>query len=103
MVKIIWTEQALKDLDEIAEYISKDSVKYAELMVKKLFSATEILVKFPEFGRAVPEFKDKKIREIIYGNYRIVYLVVNSSRLDILTIHHSSRMLRPRVQKKKTP
>ena len=38
MVEIIWTETSLSNIEEIAEYISQDSVFYAQILVKKLFS-----------------------------------------------------------------
>ncbi len=36
MVKVNWSARSIKDLDEIAEYISKDSTKYAKLTIEKL-------------------------------------------------------------------
>jgi toxin ParE1/3/4 len=69
MVKIIWTQRALTDLKSIAEYISKDSVRYASLTLDK-------------------------IREIIFGNYRIIYKINNTLTVNILTVHHSAKKLR---------
>ena len=95
MVKIVWTERSLKDLEDIADYISKDSVKYAKLTIERIINQTSILEKQPLIGRIEPELCDKRIRELIIGNYRIIYehykLYVN-----ILTIHHSKRDLRKR-------
>jgi plasmid stabilization system protein ParE len=44
-------------------------------------------------GRKVPEIQDEKIREILEGNYRIVYRIVSENQIDILTIHHCARDL----------
>ncbi len=96
MVQINWTKQAKTELREIADYISIDSVKYAQYQILKIISATKYLKKYPRLGKIVPEIKDSKIREIVTGNYRIIYLIVNESRIDILTIHHSARDLRRR-------
>ena len=41
MVKVVWTESALSDLNDIGEFIAKDSVRYAELTVSKLFESDE--------------------------------------------------------------
>ena len=96
MVQINWTEQAKTDLKEIADYISIDSVKYAQYQISRIVSATKNLENFARIGKIVPEIRDSKIREIVTGNYRIIYLIVNGSRIDILTIHHSARDLRRR-------
>lgn len=93
MVQINWTSQALKDLRGIADYISKDSVKYAKRQVFKIRNSTRVLHTHMYSGRIVPELNQKDIREIIQGNYRIIYRVKGKSRVDILTIHHSARDL----------
>ena len=93
MVKVIWTDQAILDLDSIGEYIAKDSSKYASLTVERLFHSTDILETQPKLGRIVPEFNDETIRELIFKSYRIVYKIIDNYRIDILTIHHSARKL----------
>jgi toxin ParE1/3/4 len=94
MAEIRWTDQALLDIENIAEFIAKDSETYAKIMVERFFEEAEILENFPLSGRIVPELNDKNIREIIFGNYRIIYRVFTKSAVDILTIHHSSRLIR---------
>jgi len=42
----------------------------------------------------VPEIEDESIRELILGSYRIIYKIVSQERIDILTVHHSARMLK---------
>lgn len=93
MVEVKWTKRALQDLEEIAEYIAKDSPFYAELTIQKLFAKPSILKKFPQIGREVPEFEIKSIRELISGNYRIIYRIVNSRKIDILSVFHTARLL----------
>ncbi len=73
MVKIIWTQRSLTDLKSIAEYISKDSVKYASLTLERIIDVTKHLETNPRIGRMVPEIgRNDKIREIVFGNYRII-------------------------------
>ena len=96
MVQINWTEQAKTDLKEIADYISIDSVKYAQYQILRIISAAKNLKNFARLGKIVPEIRDSKIRELVTGNYRIIYLIVNDRRIDILTIHHSARDLSKR-------
>ena len=93
MVEIRWTNQALDDIDNIAEYIAKDSLKYAKIQTLRFFEATEILITKPKIGRIVPEIKKSTIRELILGNYRIIYKFLNIKRVDILAVHHSARKI----------
>jgi toxin ParE1/3/4 len=93
MVVIKWTDQALDDLRNIAEFISRDSVKYSKIQVRRLMDRTLILRNQPIAGRIVPELKNEYIRELILGNYRIVYRIVSKRQVDILTVHHSSRLM----------
>jgi toxin ParE1/3/4 len=103
MAEINWTLQAIEDIDNIADYIAKDSLKYASLQVERIFNHAEILAKKPEIGRVVPEINNNKIRELILGNYRIIYKVINKNRIDILTVHHSARLIKnsPAFRKRK--
>jgi addiction module RelE/StbE family toxin len=87
MAKVIWTQRSLTDLKSIAEYISKDSIKYASLTIERLINVTSYLETNPKIGRMVPEMRRKnKIREIIYGNYRIIYKITNTQTVHILTV-----------------
>ena len=94
MVKLIWTDQAIDDLQNIGDYIAEDSEKYAKLTVTKLFERVQILKQFPNAGRIVPEQNDETVRELIEGSYRIIYELFQDDRIYILTIHHSSRELK---------
>jgi addiction module RelE/StbE family toxin len=94
VAEIRWTDQALFDIENIAEFIAKDSEVYARIQVERFFEEVEILESFPFSGRVVPELKNKSIRELILGNYRIIYRVFSKSTIDILTIHHSSRLIK---------
>jgi len=93
MVKIVWTEQAIQDLNDLAEYIANDSQRYAELTVEKLFYSVDVLELYPKTGKKVPEFNDNSLRQLIVGNYRIIYLLVDVQRIDILTVHNCARLL----------
>ena len=93
MVKIIWTDSAIQDLNDIGDYISKDSIRYAEVTVEKLFYSVDILIEFPLSGRIVPEFENETIRELIRGNYRIVYQFIDEERISILTVNNCARLI----------
>lgn len=93
MAKVIWTEQAIDDLTNIAQYSSGYSEKYASAIVSKLFNKTNVLKTMPRIGRIVPERNSETIRELIEGNYRIIYEISSEDRIDVLTVHHSSKPL----------
>lgn len=92
-VEVKWTLYSLEDIESIAEFISKDSFFYAQVQTERFFQRTAILETFPMAGRMVPEIGAEDIRELIEGNYRIIYRIINANRVDILTVHHSSRLL----------
>ena len=75
MVKIVWTELSIHDLEEIFEYISKDSSRYATITVNKIYQRAQVISDKPFIGRIVPEFNEKLLRELILDNYRIIYRI----------------------------
>ncbi len=91
-MKLTWSPLAIERLSEIAEYIAQDKPAAAEKWVNKIFSLVERLYEFPESGRVVPEINNKMFREIISGNYRIVYKCEKSQVL-ILTVRHGKQLL----------
>ncbi|WP_158857913.1 type II toxin-antitoxin system RelE/ParE family toxin [Lunatibacter salilacus] len=93
MVKIIWAERAIDDLTRIADFSDRYSAKYASFIVSKLFDKVNILKKMPKIGRVVPEKNEENIRELIEGNYRIIYELRGEDAIEVLMVHHSSRPL----------
>ena len=94
MVKIVWTEISIEDLKEIFDFIADDSVRYAKITTQKIYQKVQELIVNPYFGRIVPEFNDKFIRELIEGNYRIIYKIKNEMQVDILRVFHTARLLK---------
>ena len=92
MVHIIWTESAGNDLIDIKEYISLDSELQAELFIEAIYTKTQVLSKFTEIGKPVPELPASDYRELLYKRYRIVYRF-SEREVFIISIHHSSRLL----------
>ena len=93
MARLNWTEQAAVDLKNIFEYISVDSPRYAAIHIKRIREKARLLRKQPLLGRIVPEKGNENIRELIFGNYRIIYRIVSQEQIDIITIFHSARIL----------
>ena len=91
-MKVLWSPLALDRAGEIADYIAQDSGSAARKWVESIFAKVKRLGKFPESGRSVPEIKRPDIREIIHGNYRIVYRV-RQGHVAILTVRHGKQKL----------
>jgi toxin ParE1/3/4 len=93
-MKVFWIPRAVEDLKEVARYIGKDNPRTARLFADRLKRRAESLVRFPKRGKIVPEFSRDELREIIQGNYRIVYRL-RENALDILAIFEAHRLLQP--------
>lgn len=61
MAEVNWTAQAIEDVDLIGEYISKSSLKYAQIQVSRFFEGVVILETFSKAGRVVPELENEAI------------------------------------------
>ena len=89
MAAITWTEEAQRWLEDIFEYIAADNLHVATTTVQGIFERTQVLVTFPEIGhRYLPS--SRNVRVLLYGHYRIAYLVKDDGNIDILGVFHSS-------------
>ncbi len=93
MTEIVWTTPAISDLHALREYIARDSEYYADGVVADIFDAVDRLALFPKFGRRVPEIDDDSVREVLVGNYRIMY-DISGSVVRVLTVLHMSRQFK---------
>ncbi|HBZ69692.1 MAG TPA: type II toxin-antitoxin system RelE/ParE family toxin [Deltaproteobacteria bacterium] len=91
MTRILWSPQALRDLESIQAYITLDSELYAELVVQRILVSVERLAEFPESGRVVPERNAGNLREVIVRPYRIVYRL-RPDLVEIATVFRASRL-----------
>ncbi|SNS71035.1 addiction module toxin, RelE/StbE family [Ekhidna lutea] len=94
MAEVIWAHGARSDLRQIYDYIAEDSPLYAERFILKLIDKVNVLKEYPNSGRMVPEFENLKLRELIEGNYRIIYKIEPDSKIGIVRVHHSSQLLK---------
>ena len=90
--KVIWSPEAVEDLESIAEYIRRDSGFYASSVAAKIVSLAGSLGEFPLTGRVVPELNDESIRERFAYGYRIIYRIGKDSVL-VLAVVHGKRQL----------
>lgn len=93
MARIIWTEPALSDLNEIANFIALDNRGAAQRLVKKVFATVERLQQFPESGRVPPELETSRYREVIAGPCRVFYRVQQET-VYIIYVMRGERKLR---------
>ena len=91
-MKIIWSPLAIDRTTEIAEYIAQDNPSAAMIWVETLFDKVEILKSSPKSGWVVLESNRDDIRELIYGNYHIIYRV-DKKILSVLTVRHGKQIL----------
>jgi toxin ParE1/3/4 len=93
MAEIIWTEPALSELDEIADYIALDNRQAASELIQRVFLHVEQLADHPDSGSRLPELKSSRYRQIVEPPCRIFYRVEGDS-VVILYIMRSERTLR---------
>lgn len=90
-----WSPLAMERAAEIASYIALDKPSAAESRIDGLFESVECLERHPMSGRVVPEVNIERIREIIYGAYRVVYRVDNQAqKISVLTVLRGSELIR---------
>jgi len=94
MAEVEFSGPALNNLRSIHEYISKDSELYADNVIRNIIKRARVLELHAHIGKVVPEFKNLLIRELIEGNYRIIYEIQNENKISILRIYHSARLLK---------
>ena len=91
MKRIIWSPRSIRDLESIHDYIARDSVLYADLVVQRLIKSVDRLPQVPESGRVVPELGEPSVREVIIRPYRLVYRIRPHS-VDVVTVFHAARL-----------
>jgi len=91
-MKIQWTHVAFRRLNEIYGYIENDSPTNAEKWLDRLLKKMATIKDFPKAGRSIPEVEAANIREIVYGNYGIVYKIKEDA-VYIMTIRHFKQIL----------
>ena len=93
MAQLVWTEPALSDLNEIAEYIALENPSAARAFVRRVFSAVERLELHPKSGKKPQELEGKRYREVVCSPCRIFYRFTRGEVL-VLYVMRSERELR---------
>lgn len=90
MAKINWTAEAEKWLYEIHDYIAEDNPRDAQQTVESIYVKAKILSEFPKLGYRYEQILDREIRILLYGHYRIAYLIKPNNEIDILGVFHGA-------------
>jgi toxin ParE1/3/4 len=90
--KVIWAEGARLDFKEILEFIAEDNPDASIRVGEKIIERINQLKSFPEMGSKIPEGPEVDARQLVEGNYRIIYQVNEAERfVDIIRIWHGAR------------
>lgn len=84
MAEIVWSDPALEQLEDIADYIALDKPEAAARLVKKIFSTVDRLGQFPDSGHVPPEIPNSIYREVFVRACRIFYRQENGV---VLIVH----------------
>lgn len=90
--RVEWTETAATDLDQVAEFIARDSPRYAATIVREARDAARSLSEMAERGRMVPEFERTDLRELVVRGYRLIYRLTTET-VTVLGFIHGARDL----------
>ncbi|CAA0112762.1 Toxin RelE2 [BD1-7 clade bacterium] len=101
MAEIIWTEPALGDLDEIAEYIALSNIQAAKALIQKIFSKVDRLADHPKSGKVPAELKSLAYREVVVNPCRIFYKIEDDT-VYILHVVRQERDLQNYLIEKQT-
>ncbi len=90
MAEIRWTEEAAAWLEDIYEYIAQDDPVAAATVAEGIYDKVQILAEFPEIGYVYRTEREGNIRVLLYGHYRIAYLVRANKDVEVLGVFHGA-------------
>ncbi len=90
MAKIKWTFEAEKWLKDIYDYIAKDNVSIAKEVINNIYQRVQSLKRLPKQGYRYSNCSNKEVRILLYGHYRIAYLIHTNQTISILGVFHGA-------------
>jgi plasmid stabilization system protein ParE len=90
MARLNWTQEAETWLRDIYEYIAQDNPVAAARVVEGIYDRAQILSEFPQIGHRYEGIADREVRILLYGHYRITYLIKSEEDIDILGVFHGA-------------
>ena len=96
MMRVIWSPQAIDDVAAISQFIARDAPAASVRWLEQLFKKVELLAPHPQLGSIVPEDQSRGYRQLLSGNYRVIYQIDEpSTAIRIITVIHAARLLDP--------
>lgn len=89
MAEISWTAEAQQWLEDIFEFISADNPEAAAQVVAGIYERAQVLKQHPKIGHPYQP-SQREVRVLLYGHYRIAYLVKGDGNVDILGVFHGA-------------
>ncbi|MGD8210852.1 MAG: type II toxin-antitoxin system RelE/ParE family toxin [Desulfobacterales bacterium] len=96
-MKVYWTQNAIRHLTNIYEFIALNSPTYAKRTVDRITQRSEQISTQPFSGRKVPEYETEDIRELIEQPYRIIYRF-KQDQIDVLAVIHGAQLLPEEIE-----
>ncbi|MGL5083397.1 MAG: type II toxin-antitoxin system RelE/ParE family toxin [Microcoleaceae cyanobacterium] len=91
--QVVWSPQAIDDMDAIAAYIARDSVSYAAAVAQRVIEVTRDLADNPFTGEIAQEFGNEAIRERFAYIYRVLYRIQGET-VTVIAVIHGKRLLK---------
>ncbi len=83
---------AIRDLEQIGDYIALNSPQRALSFVRELRAACLELGELPRAFPLVPRYAEQGVRYRVSGNYLILYRIAEQeARVDVLRVVHGAR------------
>ena len=93
-VELVWSPEAVEDIEAIASYVERDSPWYAKAVVSRIMETAHAIPAHPRVGRMVPEAGRDDVRERFIYSYRLIYRI-EANRVTIVAVIHGRRFLQP--------
>jgi plasmid stabilization system protein ParE len=90
MARLNWTREAETWLRDIFAYIAQDNPAAATRVVEGIYERAQVLSEFPQIGHRYAGIADREVRILLYGHYRIAYLIKSEDDIDILGVFHGA-------------
>jgi plasmid stabilization system protein ParE len=94
MARLNWTREAETWLRDIFKYIAQDNPEAAARVVEGIYERAQVLSEFPQIGHRYEGISDREVRILLYGHYRIAYLIKSEEDIDILGVFHGALDIR---------
>lgn len=90
MVEISWTREAQVWLRDIYDYIAVENSDAAARTVRGIFQKAQLLKRHPQIGYRYDAEDSREVRILLYGHYRIAYLIKSDTSIEILGVFHGA-------------